>query len=138
MAVSNFRDTQDVESRVLCFLLIKGVSRPMFFYDVGNGTEISPIKILYDSGAAAPVWCKSERALQWTFPDMVKLRKRCLLSGFGRGPAICALYLLPELKLKSWGVKATEYNRRAPETIKPTEGYEQSSSSCLPEPRYGL
>lgn len=86
---------------VLRFPLIENITRPMFFYVVNKGTEDVRFKFLYDTGAEVPVWCRGESLLRWAFPDAVKLRNRCLLSGFGRGANVCSVYLIPELKLKS-------------------------------------
>ena len=40
--------------------------------------------MLFDSGAATPVWCMGENKLKRAYPEAISKNENCYISGFGK------------------------------------------------------
>lgn len=106
------------QDQVLSFPLTNVRSRQIFRYDTGHNA----IRILYDSGAQLPVWCKGTEVLMKSYPDAQKTQMYCEISGFGKDKENADVYIIPLFELSNHGVTFAIKNLVIADLLKPFVG----------------
>ncbi len=77
---------------ILSLKLVNTATRPIYVYQIGR----IEVKALFDTGAAAPVWCTGEKMLKEAYPDVEKIAKQCMIGGFGGLLKKCDIFRIPK------------------------------------------